>query len=111
MPCRQTNTYNYVIQGTIDGAAFSGEFDFSTPVAFTGTIGDHPTAGRLSVVGASSSARLSEEGSAASNNDTVLVSVDANANGDGDSTADTEVPELPWSSILPQRIFNSLRED
>jgi hypothetical protein len=55
---------------------------------------------------ANSTARVSEEGVAASNSAAVLVSVDSN----GDGVADSEVPELDWTQLLPQATFSSLRD-
>lgn len=100
-----TLRYDYLLQGTL-GAGGAGEFRVTTPLAFSGTIGSNPGAGRLGLSGASNSgARLSEEGAAASNSATVLVSVDTN----GDGVADSEVPELAWSQLLPPGMFSSLR--
>jgi hypothetical protein len=42
---------------------------------------------------------------AASNGAAVLVSVDAN----GDGVADSEVPELAWTQLMPESTFSSLR--
>lgn len=101
-----TLRYDYLLQGTLAGAANSGEFRVSTPLSFSGTIGSYPSAGRLGLNGASNSAaRLSEEGAAANNSATVLASVDTN----GDGVADTEVPELAWTQLLPPEMFSSLR--
>jgi len=100
-----TLRYEYLVQGTL-GAGANGEFRVSTPLSFTGVIGSNPSAGRLGLAGASNSAaRLSEEGAAASNSATVLVSVDTN----GDGVADSAVPELAWTQLLPPGMFSSLR--
>ena len=100
-----TLRYDYLLQGTL-GVGNTGEVRVTTPLAFSGTIGSNPGAGRLGLSGASNSAaRLSEEGAAASNSATVLVSVDTN----GDGVADSEVPELAWTQLLPPLMFSSLR--
>ncbi len=101
-----TSRYDYLLQGTLGSLGNAGEFRVSTPLSFTGTIGSYPSAGRLGLNGAANStARVSEEGAAASNSAAVLVSVDTN----GDGAADSEVPELDWSRLLPQATFSSLR--
>ncbi len=102
-----TNTYTYSISGTVDSDVLGGEYDFSTPVTFSGAIGEFPTLGRLALVGgASSTAKLAKEGAGAVNPGTVLVSVDAN----GDGAAEAEVPDLAWESIVPKPFFNSFRD-
>ncbi len=101
-----TLRYDYLLQGTLGSLGSAGEFRVSTPLSFTGTIGSYPGAGRLGLNGAANStARVSEEGAAASNSAAVLVSVDTN----GDGVADSEVPELDWTQLLPQATFSSLR--
>jgi len=101
-----TSRYDYLLQGTLGSLGNAGEFRVSTPLSFTGTIGSYPSAGRLGLNGAANStARVSEEGAAASNSAAVLVSVDTN----GDGVADSEVPELDWTQLLPQATFSSLR--
>jgi len=102
-----TLRYDYLLQGTLDSKGDFGEFRISTPLSLTGTIGSYPSAGRLGLNGAANStARVSEEGAAASNSAAVLVSVDTN----GDGVADSEVPELDWTQLLPQATFSSLRD-
>ncbi len=101
-----TQSYDYLLQGTLGAVGNSGEFRVNTPLSFTGTIGSYPSAGRLGLSGAANSAaRLSEEGAAAANNATVLVSVDTN----GDGVADSEVPELAWTQLLQPEMFSALR--
>jgi len=102
-----TLRYDYLLQGTLGSKGDFGEFRISTPLSLTGTIGSYPSAGRLGLNGAANStARVSEEGAAASNSAAVLVSVDTN----GDGVADSEVPELDWTQLLPQATFSSLRD-
>jgi hypothetical protein len=97
-----TQTYVYSLSGNVDSAGLGGQFDFTTPVPFTGVIGEYPSAGRLELTGnANSSARLSEEGVAANDNAAVFVAVDSN----GDGTADASDPQLAWSSIAPVELF------
>lgn len=101
-----TLRYDYLLQGKVTPSATAGQFLVTTPVAFTGNIGSFPSAGRLGLTGAANSAaRLSEEGAAASNSATVLVSVDTN----GDGVADSEVPELAWTQLLQPAVFSPLR--
>jgi len=101
-----TLLYDYLLQGTLGSLGNSGEFRVSTPLSLTGSIGSYPNVGRLGLNGAANStARVSEEGAAASNSAAVLVSVDSN----GDGVADSEVPELAWSQLLPASTFSSLR--
>jgi hypothetical protein len=101
-----TLSYEYLVQGTVAGAPAQGQFRMTTPVSLTGTIGAFPSAGRIMLAGsANSSAQISEEGVAANNGATVLVSVDAN----GDGTADSAVPEFEWSTLLSLQVFASLR--
>jgi hypothetical protein len=102
-----TLSYDYLVQGAIGGSALQGEYRVSTPQPLTGLIGTYPGAGRLTLTGsAGSTARLSEEGTAAANGATVLVSVDSN----GDGAAEAAVPELAWTSLLAPAIFSSLRD-
>lgn len=101
-----TNTYRYSMSGSIDSDILGGPFQFETTEAFTGFIGEFPSAGRLVVTGGNNTkARLSEEGSALTNPDTVLAAVDSN----GDGMDDTVEPELQWSSVLPLILFESFR--
>jgi hypothetical protein len=95
-------TYSYAISGSVNSSALGGEVDFTTPVPFTGVIGEFPSAGRLSVTGsANSSARLSEEGAAANDNATVLVAVDTN----GDGVVDASDAQLSWNTLVAQQFF------
>lgn len=97
-----TSTYNLVVQGEVDSDAIGGKFEFTTPLALTGALGEFPSAGHLSVLGgANTTARLAEEGVAATDPAIVLIAVDTN----GDGMNDTTVPDLPWSNIAPQSIF------
>lgn len=102
-----TNTYRYSMSGSVDSDMLNGEFDFETTEPFTGVIGEFPFAGRLVVTGSGNTrARLSEEGSALTNPDTVLAAVDTN----GDGMDDTVEPELQWSSVVPLLMFDSFRD-
>ena len=97
-----TQTYQYATSGSVTSNAMGGELDFSTPAAFTGVIGEFPSAGRLTVSGnAGSGARLSEEGAAASDSATVFAAVDTN----GDGTIDASEAQLAWSSVVPVQLF------
>jgi len=101
-----TQSYDYLLQGTLGSVGNSGEFRVTTPLSFTGTIGAFPNAGRLGLSGAANStARVSEEGAAAANSAAVLVSVDTN----GDGVADSEVPEFAWTQLSQPGMFSSLR--
>jgi hypothetical protein len=101
-----TGSYDYLLQGTLGSLGTNGEFRVATPLSFTGSIGSYPIAGRLGLIGgANSMARVSEEGAAASNSAAVLVSVDTN----GDGVAESEVPQLDWTQLLPAATFSSLR--
>ena len=101
-----TGSYDYLLQGTLGSLGNSGEFRITTPLSLTGIIGSYPDLGRLGLSGAANSTvRVSEEGAAARNSSAVLVSVDSN----GDGVADSEVPELAWTQLLPASTFSSLR--
>ncbi|HEX5161123.1 MAG TPA: hypothetical protein VFV88_05345 [Steroidobacteraceae bacterium] len=101
-----TNTYRYSMSGSIDSDVLGGGFQFETTEAFTGFIGEFPSAGRLVVTGGNNTkARLAEEDSALTNPDTVLAAVDSN----GDGMDDTVEPELQWSGVLPLLLFESFR--
>jgi hypothetical protein len=101
-----TQSYDYLLQGTLASSATAGQFRVTTPLSFSGTLGAFPNAGQLGLRGAANStARLSEEGAAAVNNAAVLVSVDTN----GDGAADSEVAELDWMQISRPEMFSSLR--
>ena len=96
-------TYSFSTRGSLNSSALGGIVDFTTPVAFTGVIGEYPSAGTVSITGnASSVARLAEEGSAAADPATVLVTVDAN----GDGTPDAS-HSLAWSSVVPSALFDA----
>jgi hypothetical protein len=100
---QDTGTFSLSFGGNLDSGAFGGTFDFATTTPFTGTIGAYPTAGRVVVLGGSSTtARLSEEGSAASDADTVLLAVDET----GDGTADASVTNFAWTGIVPRQLFD-----
>jgi len=102
-----TNTYRYSLSGSVDSGFLDGEFDFETTEAFTGTLGEYPSAGRLVATGSGNSrARLSEEGSALTNPDTILAAVDTN----GDGVDDAVVTDLQWSSVFPLVMFTSFRD-
>ena len=99
-------TYEYLVQGDLFDSRLGGFTRATTPVSFTGVIGQYPTAGRLQLTGAANSAaRVSEEGSAASDAALVLVAVDAN----GDGAADQENARASWSD-LTYNVFGSLRD-
>jgi hypothetical protein len=94
------------MSGSIDSDVLGGGFQFETTEAFTGFIGEFPSAGRLVVTGGNNTkARLAEEDSALTNPDTVLAAVDSN----GDGMDDTVEPELQWSGVLPLLLFESFR--
>jgi hypothetical protein len=98
-----TQTYSYAITGNATSGALGGRIQFTTPLAFTGVIGEYPSAGRLSVMGnAGSIAQLSEEGAAA--NDNALISAAVDANGDGALDASNS---LTWASVVPVRLFTA----
>jgi hypothetical protein len=102
-----TQTYSYAITGNVSSGALGGQIQFSTPLAFTGVIGEYPSAGRLSVTGnASSIARLSEEGTAANDNAVIYAAVDAN----GDGVPDASISTLPWASLVPVRTFAAFND-
>ena len=97
-----TQTYQYEVSGTASSGALGGEVQFSTPAPFSGVIGEYPSAGRLQLLGGSSTgARLAEEGAAAGNLATVLVDLDTN----GDGTAEASDPQLAWTEVLPVQLF------
>jgi hypothetical protein len=100
-------TYQYSLSGTVSSGGLGGEVQFSTPTAFSGVIGEYPSAGRLLVLGNSNSgARLAEEGSAANNADTVLVDLDAN----GDGVVDASEAQLAWADVVPVQLFAAYRD-
>ena len=102
-----TQTYSYAISGNASSGALGGRIQFSTPLAFTGVIGEYPSAGRLSVTGnASSIARLSEEGTAANDNAVIFAAVDTN----GDGVLDASSSTLPWASLVPVRTFAAFND-
>jgi hypothetical protein len=96
-----TQTYRYEIAGNASSGALGGRVDFTTPQPFTGVIGEFPSAGRLSVTGTGSSARLSEEGTAANDNAAVFAAVDSN----GDGVIDASNAAMNWASVVPVRMF------
>jgi hypothetical protein len=99
-------TYEYLVQGDLFDSRLGGVTRVSTPASFTGTIGQFPDAGRLVLAGAANSAaRVSEEGSAASDAARVLIAVDA----DGDGAVDQENAAMSWSD-LTYNVFGSLRD-
>jgi hypothetical protein len=96
-------TYSFSIRGTVNSSMLGGIIDFDTPLAFTGVIGEYPSAGNVSIAGAANSAvHLAEEGSAAADPGTVLVTVDAN----GDGTLDAS-NAMAWSSVVPSQLFDA----
>jgi len=102
-----TNTYRYSLSGSADSQFLGGQFNFETTEAFTGVLGEYPSAGRLVATGSGNSrARLSEEGSALTNPDTILAAVDTN----GDGVDDAVEPDLEWSSVFPLLMFTSFRD-
>ncbi len=97
-----SQTYQYTTSGSVSSNALGGELAFSTPVTFTGVIGEFPSAGKFTVSGnAGSGARLSEEGAAASDVSTVYAGVDTN----GDGVIDASDAQLAWSSVVPVQMF------
>ncbi len=102
-----TQTYSYAISGNATSGALGGRIQFTTPQAFTGVIGEYPSAGRLAVTGnASSTAQLSEEGAAANDNALIFAAVDAN----GDGVLDASSSTLPWASLVPVRLFTAFND-
>jgi len=102
-----TNTYRYSLSGSVDSAFLDGQFNFETTEAFTGVLGEYPSAGQLVATGSGNSrARLSEEGSALADPDTILAAVDTN----GDGMDDAVVPDLEWSTVFPLVMFTSFRD-
>jgi hypothetical protein len=96
-------TYSFSAHGTVDSSALGGFFDFTTPVALTGVIGEYPSAGNVSITGnANSVVRLAEEGAAAADPATVQVTVDANGDGALDASN-----SLAWSSVVPSQLFDA----
>jgi len=101
---RATQTYTYVTSGNAISSALGGEVTFATALPFTGVLGEYPSSGRLTVTGtASSSARLSEEGTAAGDIAAVFAAVDAN----GDGVVDASNAALAWATIVPVRLFTA----
>jgi hypothetical protein len=101
-----TQTYSYAARGNASSGALGGQIQFTTPLAFTGVIGEYPSAGRLSVTGnASSIARLSEEGTAANDNAVIFAAVDANGDGVLDASS-----SLTWTSLMPVRTFAAFND-
>ena len=78
--------------GTMDNTLLPGVVDYSTPVAFTGFDGEYPSAGEFLVVGENSSARL-----VAQDNVNIIIQVDADGDGEVDSTIETTWAELEGS--------------
>ncbi len=102
-----TQTYQYSVSGNVTSTMLGGQLDFSTPAAFTGVIGEFPSAGRLLVSGnANSAASLSEEGVAAADPATVLIAVDAN----GDGVNEASEPQLAWASVVPVQLFDDFSD-
>jgi hypothetical protein len=98
---RATQTYQYSVRGKASSGALGGELEFTTPLPFSGVIGEYPSSGHVLISGANSSARLAEEGTAAADLATVLLAVDS----DGDGAADDSMPQVAWASILPVQMF------
>jgi len=99
-----SQTYSYIVSGNVVSGALGGDVDFSTPQAFTGVVGEYPSTGRMNLTGgANSTARLAEEGAAASDNAAVFAAVDAN----GDGAADASDAQLAWTNVLPVQIFRA----
>ena len=102
-----TLRYDYFARATVGGSTIQGQYQMSTPLALSGPIGVFPDTGQLVLAGdANSTARLSEEGDAAMNAETVMIAVDSN----GDGTPEASVPEFPWAALSAQATFASLRE-
>ena len=102
-----SQTYTYTVSGTVTSNALGGQFDFATPLPFTGVVGEYPGMGKMTLAGgANSSARLSEEGIAAADNATVFIAVDSN----GDGIVDASDAQIPWINVVPQRLFSSFTE-
>jgi len=100
---RTTQTYSFSARGTFNSGALGGIVDFTPPVAFTGVIGEYPSAGSISITGnANSVVRLAEEGSAAADPATVLATIDANGDGVLDASN-----TLTWTNVVPVRLFDA----
>jgi hypothetical protein len=100
---QDTGTFSLSFGGNLDSGAFDGTFDFATTTPFTGAIGAYPTSGRVVVLGGSNTtARLSEEGAAANDADTVLLAVDET----GDGNADASLIDFAWMGIVPRQMFD-----
>lgn len=96
-------TYSFSTHGTVNSGALGGIVGFITPLAFTGVIGEYPSAGNVSITGnANSVVRLAKEGSAAADPASVLVTVDAN----GDGTLDAS-NTIAWSTVVPSELFDA----
>ena len=96
-------TYSFSTRGTLTSGALGGFVDFTTPVAFTGVIGEYPSAGNVSITGnANSVARLAEEGTTVASAPGVQVTVDSNGDGAVDSS-----DSLAWSSVVPSQLFDA----
>lgn len=97
-----TQSYQYSVGGTVSSGVLGGEVQFSTPAAFSGVIGEYPSAGRLLVLGAANTgARLAEEGAAAGDTATALVDLDTN----GDGVADVSEARFAWATVVPVQLF------
>ena len=94
-----TLRYDYLLQGTLGSRGKLRRVSRQYAAVFHGGHWVVPERRTTRLDGAAnSSARVSEEGAAASNSAAVLVSVDTN----GD-VADSEVPELDWTQLLPRQ--------
>jgi len=97
-------TYELTVFGMVDSDTLGGKVDFTTDTRFTGTLGSYPNHGRLALSGGNgSTARLSEEGAAASDPAAVLATVDTN----GDGLSDASDESLAWATVMPVSIFES----
>lgn len=96
-------TYSFSTRGALNSGAPGGFVDFTTPVAFTGVIGEYPSAGNVSITGnANSVARLAEEGTTVASAPSVQVTVDSNGDGAVDAS-----DSLAWSSVVPSQLFDA----
>lgn len=86
----ETLTFVVDTSGTVNSSLLTGTFVFATPVAFSGTIGEFPSAGEVLITGASSSVRF-----VVLDSTNVRLDVDSDGNGEVDVSIDTT-----WVALL-----------
>ena len=103
-----TFDFTLAFRGTVDSSSLGGTFTIASDAPFTGSIGNFPTTGRASLHGANAtSATISEEGSAATDLNSVLLKVDTN----GDGSADDTQANYNWSFLSGTQLFRPLRDN